>query len=114
LWLVAGGALVAAAGIAAALSLALRSGDGATGGSTGGSTDGGAAPGQLSHAAYRDLWQNTHIGDAQEALLERWPSPPYQHYKDSLNDDCYEWSDEPAYLYNLCFSNGVLRLKELS
>ena len=46
-------------------------------------------------------------------MIKRWPKDPYQHYTDNLKDDCFEWSNEPLYLYNLCFSDGVLRSKDL-
>jgi hypothetical protein len=104
-WLAIGAAAVAAAGLAVGLSLAL------TGGGSGGRDGGG--PKRLSHADYEVLWDETHIGDAKAAVLARWPKVPYQHYRDNLKDDCYEWSDEPNYLYNLCFKDGVLRLKTL-
>jgi len=100
-WLVAiGGVVVAAAALAVGLSLALTGG-------------GGSGPKRLSHADYEELWRGTHVGDTKEAVLARWPKVPYQHYADNLKDDCYEWSDEPTYLYNLCFKDGVLRLKTL-
>jgi hypothetical protein len=97
-----GAGAVATAGLAVGLSLALTGGGGGTSG-----------PKQLTHADYEVLWDETHIGDAKAAVLARWPKVPYQHYHDNLKDDCYEWSDEPSYLYNLCFKDGVLRLKTL-
>jgi hypothetical protein len=103
-WLALGAAAVAAAGLAVGLSLAF----------TGGGGDGGGdGTKQLSHADYEVLWDETHIGDPKAEVLARWPKVPYQHYQDNLKDDCYEWSDEPNYLYNLCFKDGVLRLKTL-
>jgi len=100
-------AAVAAAGLAVGLSLVL------TGGGDGDGSDAGGGSKQLTHVDYEVLWDETHIGDTKAAVLARWPKVPYQHYKDNLKDDCYEWSDEPRYLYNLCFKNGVLRLKTL-
>ena len=97
-WLAIGAAVIAAAAAAAGLTLAFT---------------GGGGSGQPSHADYEVLWDGTHVGDTKEAVLARWPKVPYQHYADNLNDDCYEWSDEPTYLYNLCFKDGVLRLKTL-
>jgi hypothetical protein len=97
-WLVIGAGVVAAAAAAAALSVALT---------------GGGAKGPPSHADYGRLWGGTHVGEPKDAVLARWPKVPYQHYKDNLKDDCYEWSDEPVYLYNLCFKDGVLRSKTL-
>ena len=99
-WLAIGAVVVAAAALAVGLSLALTGG-------------GGSGSKQLSHADYEELWRGTHVGDTKEAVLARWPKVPYQHYTDNLQDDCYEWSDEPSYLYNLCFKDGVLRLKTL-
>jgi len=69
---------------------------------------------EMTHSDYALLWQQTRVGEAKNVVLARWPTPPYQHYKDNLKDDCFEWSDEPVYLYNLCFINGVLRSKDLS
>ena len=100
-WLAIGAVVVAAAALAVGLSLALTGGGG------------GSAPKHLSHADYEELWQGTHVGETKAAVLARWPKVPYQHYTDTLKDDCYEWSDEPSYLYNLCFKDGVLRLKTL-
>ena len=100
-WLAIGAVVVAAAALAVGLSLALTGGGG------------GSGPKRLSHADYEELWRGTHVGDTKEAVLARWPKVPYQHYADNLKDDCYEWSDEPSYLYNLCFKDGVLASKEL-
>ena len=100
-WLAIGAVVVAAAALAVGLSLALTGGGGSSGSK------------QLSHADYEELWRGTHVGETKAAVLARWPKVPYQHYADNLKDDCYEWSDEPSYLYNLCFKDGVLRLKTL-
>ena len=99
-WLTIAAAAVAAAGLAVGLALALSGGDG------------GGKKKEVSHADYEILWDETHLGDPKRAVLDRWPVP-YQHYKDNLKDDCYEWADRPHYLYNLCFKDGVLRLKTL-
>jgi len=69
---------------------------------------------EMTHSDYALVWQQTRVGEAKDVVLARWPTPPYQHYKDNLKDDCFEWSDEPVYLYNLCFIGGVLRSKDLS
>jgi hypothetical protein len=98
-WLAGGAVVVAAAGLAVGLALAL------SGGSGGGKK-------QVTHADYEVLWDETHVGDPKQDVLARWPAA-YQHYKDNLKDDCYEWADKPHYLYNLCFKDGVLRLKTL-
>ena len=68
---------------------------------------------QLSHEDFARLFAETREGDEKDAVLGRWPSDPYQHYRDNLADDCYEWSDTPLYLYNLCFTQGVLRTKDI-
>jgi hypothetical protein len=73
----------------------------------------------LADASFAILWAGTRVGQAQSSVLARWPKHPYQHYSDNLRDDCYEWEDAaagpdkhmPAHLYNLCFRDGVLRLK---
>jgi len=101
-WLAIGGVAVAAT--AAGLSLALIGGGGSK---------------QLTHTDFARLWQGTHVGESAAAVLARWPKTPYQHYTDSLKDDCYEFADVrdashgnmPQNLYNLCFRDGVLRSK---
>ena len=60
---------------------------------------------------WRQLWASTHVGESKAAVLARWPKPPYQHYHDNLDEDCYEWQDDA--LYNLCFMHGRLHLKAL-
>ena len=69
---------------------------------------------EMNHSDYSLIWQQTHVGESRATVLARWPTPPYQHYKDNLKDDCFEWEDQPYYLYNLCFTGGVLRTKDLS
>jgi hypothetical protein len=103
-WLAIGAAVFAAAAAAVALTITLTGG--------GGSKQPSHSD-QLSDADFARLWHGTHVGEPEEAVLERWPKDPYQHYTDNLKDDCFEWSDEPLYLYNLCFSDGVLRSKDL-
>jgi hypothetical protein len=68
---------------------------------------------QFSHEDFARLFAETREGDDKDAVLRRWPIDPYQHYRDNLADDCYEWSDTPLYLYNLCFTEGVLRTKDI-
>ena len=102
-WLVIGAAVVAAAATGIALDLTL----------------GGGGTMQLTHDDFLQLWEGTHLGDAKQVVLSRWPDPPYQHYADNLKDDCYEWEDVPdvhnknlpTSLYNLCFKDGILRSK---
>ena len=101
-WVAVGAATAAAVAAAVVIPLAL------TGGSSGPKRSD-----QLSHDDFEALWDASHLGDSKQAVLARWPVDPYQHYTDNLKDDCYEWSDEPSYLYNLCFKDGVLRLKTL-
>jgi len=75
----------------------------------------------VSHAEFVQLWQGTRIGESMQAVLARWPKNPYQHYTDSVSNDCYEWADAPdpqlnnmpQNIYNFCFKDGVLRTKEL-
>ena len=70
-------------------------------------------PKSLSHDDYMRIWRETRIGDAMDDTLARWPKDPYQHYRDNLQDDCYEWRDGRRYIYNLCFTARVLRSKDL-
>ena len=105
-WLAIGAAGLAAAAAAVGLSLALT---------------GGGSSKQLSHTDFERIWAQTRLGDPAAAVLARWPKVPYQHYKDNLKDDCYEWedvpdvahNDMPENLYNLCFKDGVLRTKDI-
>jgi hypothetical protein len=89
-------------GVAIVLAIVLTDGGGPK-------RDGAAA--QLSHADYARLWQRTRVGESRSDALAGWPKPPYQHYTDNLQDECFEWQDKPTYLYNLCFKGGVLRSK---
>jgi hypothetical protein len=76
---------------------------------------------QFSHSDFAVLWSDTNLGDPEQAVLARWPKVPYQHYKDNLKDDCYEWEDVPdpsrgnmpRNIFNLCFKGGVLRTKDI-
>jgi hypothetical protein len=100
-----GAAVLAVVATAVGLSLAL--------------TGGGSK--QLSHADFERIWAETRLGDPTAAVLARWPKIPYQHYKDNLKDNCYEFSDVPDVtrnnmpenIYNLCFKDGVLRSKDI-
>src|SRR4029077_14388200 len=96
-WLVAGVGLLAAAAVAAGLSIALTSG--------GGSQQALRAEPPSWEQRYRE----SHVGAKKAAVLALWPKVPYQHYSDNLKDDCYEWQGDN--LYNLCFKGGVLKLK---
>src|SRR6478735_4651013 len=99
-WLAIGMSLLAVAGVAVGLSLALTSG-------------GGGEPKRMSHDDYQRIWFQTGVGDSRDEVLARWPKVPYQHYTDNLKDEGYEWRDERRYIYNLCFADGVLRTKDL-
>jgi hypothetical protein len=90
--------LVVAVAAAAGLVLALR-GNGGNGQSTVTRPPVGLA----------SLYRQTRVGEKESDVLARWPKTAYQHYRDNLQDDCYEWQGEN--LYNLCFKNGVLALK---
>ena len=98
-WLAIGTVAVAAAATAVALSLSLGGG--------------GGRPEHFNHHDYARIWQETHVGESRDVVLARWPSDPSEHYTDNLKDDCFEWSDERRYIYNLCFSQGILRTKDL-
>ncbi len=105
-WLLIGVPVVAIVAIVAGVTLKLSGGGGSK---------------QLTHADFVRLWQGTRIGDPRGAVLARWPKNPYQHYTDSLKNDCYEWADVPdptrnnmpENLYNLCFKHGVVSSKDL-
>jgi hypothetical protein len=97
-WWLLIGAVVVVAAVGVGLGLAL------TGGSDGEQTTAGAPPVTLG-----GLYALTKVGDKESDVLARWPKIPYQHYKDNLQEDCYEWQGEN--LYDLCFRNGVLALK---
>jgi hypothetical protein len=101
-WLAIGTVVVAGAATAAALALSFRGSGGPE-----------QVSRQLNHHDFARLWQETRVGESTAAVLARWPKDPYQHYTDNLKDNCFEWSDESRYLYNLCFKNGVLRSKDL-
>jgi hypothetical protein len=98
-WLFLGVAVVAVAA-AVGISLALTGG-------------GGKAQSKTAverHARdWEQVYQASHIGAKKAAVLALWPKIPYQHYSDNLKEDCYEWQGDN--LYNLCFKDGVLRLK---
>ena len=95
-WIVIG--VVAVAAAAVGLSLAFVGGSGKP-----------AATASVTGAGWKQLYDESRVGDKQAAVLALWPKIPYQHYSDNLKDDCYEWQGDN--LYDLCFKNGVLRLK---
>ena len=62
----------------------------------------------ISAEALQSLFETAKVGEKEKDLLAKWPAP-YQHYRDNLGEDCYEWRG--ANLYDLCFRAGVLHLK---
>jgi hypothetical protein len=100
-WLAIGAAVLAVAAAAIVLALVF------TGGGDGGK------PKRLTHDDFTRMWLATRVGESMDVVLARWPKVPYQHYRDNLKDDCYEWRDDRRYIYNLCFTAGVLRAKDL-
>lgn len=98
-WIAIGGAAVV---VAAALGISLTLVGGGSNAPPSPTTS--AAPPGLSA-----VYKQTHIGEKEDVVLGRWPKIPYQHYTDNLKEDCYEWQGDN--LYNLCFKDGVLRLK---
>jgi hypothetical protein len=67
-----------------------------------------ARPATVSAEQLQSLFEEAAVGQKEADLLAKFP-PPYQHYRDNLAEDCYEWRG--ASLYNLCFRAGVLHLK---
>jgi hypothetical protein len=74
---------------------------------------GGGEPKPLSHDDYTRIWHETRVGESRDEVLARWPKDTYQHYRDNLKDECFQWRDDRLYLYNLCFTAGVLRSMDL-
>jgi hypothetical protein len=113
-WWVAAGAIVLVAGM---ITVAVVMTEG--GGRRAASASESSSSAVLPDDRYAILWAATRVGQSKTSVLSRWPKTPYQHYRDNLAEDCYEWEDvaagpdnhQPAHLYNLCFKNGVLRLK---
>jgi hypothetical protein len=97
MWVVIG-VVVAVAAAAAGLSLALTGGGGS-----------GRSSDTVTGLSWKQRFAKSHVGDTKAAVLALWPKIPYQHYSDNLKEDCYEWQGDN--LYNLCFADGVLRLK---
>lgn len=106
-----GAAAIVVLGLAIGLPLGLRSSGGSH--STA-STTGTNASSKLSHAAYAHLYEAATIGKTTDAVLDKWPKPPYQRYHSGSGLLCYEWYDKPVALYNLCFNGkGVLQDKAI-
>jgi hypothetical protein len=75
------------------------------------STDGGESK-TLSHEEYAQLYSQAVLQQSRIEIVEDWPKPPYQDFKDNAQNRCLEWSDQPVALYTLCFDkNGVLSSK---
>jgi hypothetical protein len=98
-WWVSIGVVVVVAA-AAGLSLALVGGGGS-------GRSGETEP--VTGLDWEQRFAKSHVGAKRGTVLALWPKIPYQHYSDNLREDCYEWQGDN--LYNLCFKNGVLRLK---
>ena len=96
-WLLAGAVAILALGLAVGLSLAY-----------GGGTKPPAPPATVSAEELQSLFEEAKVGQKKSDVLPRFPRP-YQHYRDNLGEDCYEWRG--ANLYDLCFRAGVLHLK---
>jgi hypothetical protein len=56
------------------------------------------------------LFRSTTVKKTSIGILRKWPKP-YQVYHDQFSDRCYEWKSGRL-LYNLCFKNGLLALKD--
>jgi hypothetical protein len=61
-------------------------------------------------ARYAALFQTMEPKRTRIGILTKWPKP-YQSYHDQFGDRCYEWKAGRT-LYNLCFKDGVLALKD--
>jgi hypothetical protein len=96
-WLLAGAVAILAVALAVGLSLAY-----------GGGTKSPAPPATVSAEELQSLFEEAKAGQKESDVLAKFPQP-YQHYRDNLGEDCYEWRG--ANLYNLCFKAGVLHLK---
>jgi hypothetical protein len=92
-------AVIALIGLGVGLGLALSGGSGS------------GAPTEVSTGvvSLEQRFAESHVGQKEAEVLALWPKVPYQHYHDNLLEDCYEWQGDN--LYDLCFKNGVLRLK---
>jgi hypothetical protein len=99
-WLTAGAIALLALGLAVGLSLAFGGGGGGPARETTATT--------VSAEELQSLFEEATVGQKESDVLAKFPAP-YQHYKDNLGEDCYEWRG--ANLYNLCFKAGLLHLK---
>jgi hypothetical protein len=99
-WLTAGAIALLALGLAVGLSLAYGGSDSATQTST--------RPATVSAEELQSLFEEAKAGQKESDVLAKFPAP-YEHYKDNLGEDCYEWKG--ATLYNICFRHGVVHLK---
>jgi hypothetical protein len=107
--------VVLAAAIVLAIFLHSR---GDVGGKTAGTTAGSTATSPLGRpeiapadaARYRALFSSMQVGKTRSGTLRKWPEP-YQAYRDQYSRRCYEWKSGRR-LYNLCFTKGLLTLKD--
>jgi hypothetical protein len=66
----------------------------------------------LTHDEYAKLYAQAVPQQSRIEIVDDWPKPPYQDFKDNAQNHCFEWSDQPVALYTLCFNkNGVLSSK---
>jgi hypothetical protein len=56
------------------------------------------------------LFRATIVKRTPIGILRKWPKP-YQVYHDQFSNRCYEWKSGRL-LYNLCFKDGLLALKD--
>jgi hypothetical protein len=102
LWIAVVVALISLIGLGVGIGLALSTGSNPN-------PSGAPASSGVVGTDWEKLYGDAHVGQQEAQVLARWPKVPYQHYHDNLLEDCYEWQGDK--LYNLCFKNGVLRLK---
>lgn len=61
-------------------------------------------------ARFAALYRTMTVGKTRIDVLARWPKP-YQSYHDQFDHRCYEWKAGRR-LYNLCFKQDLLALKD--
>jgi hypothetical protein len=76
-------------------------------------TSDGSSNGTTSHADYARLYNAAVVGKTKIDVVDQWPKPPYQDFRDGSGNHCFEWFDKPktggGTLYDLCFNKaGVL------
>ena len=66
----------------------------------------------LTDAAYAQLFSEAVVRKTRIGVLDQWPKPPYQTFRDNFHDQCFQWFDKgPKAVYTLCFKNGLLAIK---